>query len=80
MYALDYYVNWRATVEVADREHRDATVLSLLRDVARNPEAHGVTEQEASEAVERFVTLAGQTLEREGGNPSWLRREFERTS
>lgn len=77
-YALDYLLKWRTDVTVAGTLHPDAPVSSLLREVRADPAAHGVTPGEAEEAVGRFLTMAGQALAAEGGDPGWLEREFAR--
>lgn len=77
-FALDFLVKWRADVRVAGRAFTDVVVLDLLRDVGRDPAAFGVTPDVARGARERFVRLAGQALEREGGDAAWLEREFVR--
>lgn len=76
-YALDWLVTkWRATVRVNGEAHEDVVVADFLKRVTANPAAFGVSEPEARQAVERFVTLGAQVLEREGGSAAWLAREF----
>ena len=75
-YALDYLLKWRADVTVAGRLHADTPVFPLLREVLADPQGHGLTREQAEEARNRFLTLAGQALAAEGGNPVWLEREF----
>ncbi|BDP42252.1 hypothetical protein DAETH_22210 [Deinococcus aetherius] len=77
-YALDYLLKWRADVTVRGELHPDTPVFPLLRDLLRDPAAHGLTREEAGAARDRFLTLAGQALAAEGGDPAWLAREFER--
>lgn len=77
-YALDFLLKWRTDVTVAGTLHPDAPVFELLREVRADPAAHGVTPGEAGEAAHRFLTLAGQALAAEGGDPAWLAREFDR--
>lgn len=75
-YALDHLVRWRADVKLGERVVRNAPVLALLREVSADPAGHGVTPDEADEAVARFLAQGGQVLEREGGDAAWLAREF----
>ncbi|WP_027461167.1 hypothetical protein [Deinococcus murrayi] len=75
-YALDYLLGWRTDVTVAGKVHPDAPVFALLREVRADPAAHGVTREDAEAAANRFLTLAGQALAAEGGDPAWLEREF----
>lgn len=77
-YALDYLLRWRADVRVAGTLHRDAPVFALLRALQADPAAHRLTVEDAAAARTRFLTLAGQALEAEGGDPAWLAREFAR--
>ncbi|MBB5233453.1 hypothetical protein [Deinococcus budaensis] len=77
-YALDYLLNWRADVTVRGVSHADTPVFALLRDLLADPAAHGLTPAEAGAARDRFLALAGQALEAEGGDPAWLAREFGR--
>ncbi|PYE54937.1 hypothetical protein [Deinococcus yavapaiensis] len=76
-YALDWLVTkWHATVRVNGEAHERVLVADLLRRISAEPAAFGVNADEARRAVERFVTLGGQVLEREGGSAAWLAREF----
>lgn len=77
-YALDFLLRWRADVTVAGQVHADTPVFPLLREVLADPARHGVTRGEAEAARDRFLTLAGQALAAEGGDPAWLEREFGR--
>ncbi len=77
-YALDYLLKWRADVTVNGTPHPDTAVFPLLRDLLADPAAHGLTPEEARAARDRFLTLAGQALTAEGGDPAWLEREFRR--
>ncbi|WP_102126196.1 hypothetical protein [Deinococcus planocerae] len=77
-YALDYLLKWRADVTVQGEVHPDTPVFPLLRELLQDPAAHGLTREEAQEAQGRFLTLAGQALSAEGGDPAWLAREFGR--
>lgn len=77
-FALDFLVKWRADLRVGSETYRNAVVLDVLREVVRDPAAFGVSAPEAGRAKDRFLTLAGQVLEREGGNRAWLEREFQR--
>lgn len=77
-YALDYLLKWRADVTVRGEVHPDTPVFPLLRDLLRDPARSGLTREEAQAARDRFLTLAGQALAAEGGDPAWLAREFER--
>lgn len=75
-FALDYLVNWRADVTVDRQLHRGVQVLTLLKAVLADPEAHGVSAEEAQAAKERFLEQAGQALVQEGGQRAWLEKEF----
>ncbi|SMB91560.1 hypothetical protein [Deinococcus hopiensis] len=77
-YALDYLLKWRADVTVAGQVHRDTPVFPLLRELLSDPGKYGLTHAQAGEARDRFLTLAGQALAAEGGQPTWLEREFKR--
>ncbi|MEF2278044.1 hypothetical protein V3W47_07005 [Deinococcus sp. YIM 134068] len=77
-YALDYLLGWRADVTVRGRLHPETPVFPLLRALLADPAAHGLTREEAEAARDRFLTLAGQALAAEGGDPAWLAREFGR--
>ncbi|GBF03992.1 hypothetical protein DAERI_010164 [Deinococcus aerius] len=77
-YALDYLLKWRADVSVNGQLHPDTPVFPLLRELLADPAAHGLTREEAEAARDRFLTLAGQALAAEGGDPAWLAREFSR--
>lgn len=75
-FALDHLVKWRADVTVGTELHRNAPVLDLLKAVAADPQHYGVTAADAQTARARFLDQAGQTLEQEGGQRSWLEKEF----
>ncbi|MEW6420404.1 MAG: hypothetical protein AB1511_01580 [Deinococcota bacterium] len=75
-YALDYLLKWPADVTVRGVLYPATPVFPLLRALLANPEAHGLTRAEAEAARDRFLTLAGQALAAEGGDPNWLAREF----
>lgn len=77
-YALDYLLKWRADVTVRGERQADTPVFERLRALLADPAAHGLTHAEAEAARDRFVALAGQALEAEGGDPAWLAREFGR--
>ncbi|WP_272976629.1 hypothetical protein [Deinococcus geothermalis] len=77
-YALDDLLKWPADVTVRDVLYPATPVFPLLRALLANPEAHGLTRAEAEAARDRFLTLAGQALAAEGGDPQWLAREFAR--
>ncbi|THF88516.1 hypothetical protein E7T09_04745 [Deinococcus sp. KSM4-11] len=77
-FALDYLLTWPAEVTVHGRPLGTRPVYPFLRALLADPAAHGVTPAEALAARDRFLTLAGQALEAEGGQPSWLEREFGR--
>ncbi|WP_034384689.1 hypothetical protein [Deinococcus sp. YIM 77859] len=77
-YALDYLLRWRADVTVNGEVYPQTPVFPLLRELLANPAAHGLTAAQAQAARDRFLTLAGQALAAEGGDPAWLAREFER--
>jgi len=77
-YALDFLLKWRADVSVGGARHSGVPVFELLRDLLADPAAHGLTRADAEAARDRFLTLAGQALAAEGGDPAWLAREFGR--
>ncbi|WP_309573420.1 hypothetical protein [Deinococcus sp.] len=77
-YALDYLLKWPAEVAVNGRPLGIIPVFPFLRDLLSDPAAHGVDPTEAGKARDRFLTLAGQALEAEGGQRAWLEREFTR--
>ncbi|GAA5514839.1 hypothetical protein Dcar01_03600 [Deinococcus carri] len=77
-YALDYLLKWRADVTVQGEVHPDVPVFPFLRDLLADPAAYDLTPADAVAARDRFLTLAGQALATEGGDPAWLAREFTR--
>ena len=76
-FALDYLVNWRADVTVSGTLHADTPVLPLLKAVLANPQAYGVSAEDAQAAKGRFLDQAGQALVQEGGQRAWLGKEFQ---
>lgn len=75
-FALDYLVNYRSDMTVADQELPQVVVLEVLRQVLADPAAYQVTCQDALAAKQRFLESAGQALEAEGGRVAWLEKEF----
>lgn len=75
-FALDHLVNWKADVTVAGKLYEQTPVLPLLKAILADPAAYHVTASQASAAQARFLEQAGQTLEQEGGQRSWLEKEF----
>ncbi|WP_407570763.1 hypothetical protein [Deinococcus altitudinis] len=76
-FALDYLVNWRADVMVGGTMHPGAPVLPLLKAVLADPQAYGVSAADAQAARGRFLDQAGQALVQEGGQRTWLEKEFQ---
>ncbi|SEJ03820.1 hypothetical protein SAMN04488058_103164 [Deinococcus reticulitermitis] len=77
-YALEYLLIWPADVTVNGEVYANRQVFPFLRELLADPAAFGLSREEAEAARERFLTLAGQALSAEGGDPAWLRREFDR--
>ncbi|PNY82694.1 hypothetical protein [Deinococcus koreensis] len=77
-YALDYLLKWPADITVNGQLHSGEPVYPFLRSLLADPAAHGVTQADAEAARDRFLNLAGQALQAEGGDPAWLAREFTR--
>jgi hypothetical protein len=71
-FALDYLVHWKADVEVNGKLYTETPVLPLLKAIAADPQAYGVTPQQAQAAIDSFLEQAGQALEQEGGQRAWL--------
>ncbi|WP_407539327.1 hypothetical protein Q0M94_14320 [Deinococcus radiomollis] len=76
-FALDYLVNWKADVTVGGTLHPGAPVLPLLKAVLADPQAYGVSAEDAQAAKGRFLDQAGQALVQEGGQRAWLEKEFQ---
>lgn len=77
-YALDYLLRWPAAIRVHGRDLGEQPVYPFLKGLLADPAAHGVTTAEAAAARDRFLDVAGQALEAEGGQRAWLVREFGR--
>lgn len=77
-YALDYLLKWSTDVTVAGVVHPDAAVFPLIRQLLADPAGHGLTPEQAAQARDLYLHLAGQALAQEGGDPAWLAREFGR--
>ncbi|AIZ45669.1 hypothetical protein QR90_12195 [Deinococcus radiopugnans] len=77
-YALDYLLSWPAVLTVNRKPYPEQPVYPLIRELLADPAAHGLTLTEAQAARDRFLELAGQALEAEGGDRRWLEREFGR--
>ncbi|MFC4636875.1 hypothetical protein [Deinococcus hohokamensis] len=77
-YALDYLLRWTTDVTVAGVVHSNAAVFPLIRQLLTDPAAHGLRPEQAAQARDLFLQLAGQALAQEGGDPAWLAREFSR--
>ncbi|MVN85608.1 hypothetical protein GO986_02390 [Deinococcus sp. HMF7620] len=77
-HALDWLLNWPADVQVGATLHPATPVFPLLRELLRDPATYGTTLAAAEAAAERFLMLAGQALEAEGGQRAWLERELRR--
>ncbi|MFC4425595.1 hypothetical protein [Deinococcus navajonensis] len=77
-YALDYLLKWTTDVTVAGVVHPDVAVFPLLRQLLADPAAAGLTLEQAQQARDLYLQLAGQALAQEGGDPAWLAREFRR--
>ncbi|CAM3745979.1 hypothetical protein DESA109040_21090 [Deinococcus saxicola] len=77
-YALDYLLKWPAELSVKGRAYPEQPLYPLIRELLADPAAHGLTLPEAQAARDRFLELAGQALEAEGGDRRWLEREFTR--
>ncbi len=75
-YALDWLLKWPAEITVNGVSRPATPVYPFLRALLAEPAAFGVTPAEAQAARDRFLTLAGQALEAEGGQRAWLAREF----
>lgn len=75
-YALDWLLKWPADVTVNGTLHAGVPVFPLLRELLRDPTAHGLTPEQAQAARDRYLDTAGQALEAEGGQRAWLEREF----
>lgn len=77
-YALDYLVKWRGDVVIGDKTYAFVPVLEFVRSLVARPEEYGVTPEQAAQARQSFLTLAGGALEAEGGDVAWLERELQR--
>ncbi len=77
-YALDYLLKWPAELRVRDRVYPEQPLYPLIRALLADPAAYDLTLAEAQAARDRFLELAGQALEAEGGDRRWLEREFGR--
>lgn len=77
-YALEYLLMWPADITVKGEVYRNQKVFPFLRGLLADPGAYGLTPEEAAAARDRYLSLAGQALEAEGGDVRWLEREFSR--
>ncbi|GHF28786.1 hypothetical protein HNQ07_000946 [Deinococcus metalli] len=77
-YALDWLLKWPADITVNGAPLGHRPVYPFLMDLLADPAAHGLTPAQAQAARDRYLTLAGQALEAEGGQRAWLEREFRR--
>lgn len=77
-YALDYLLRWPADITVNGTVHPDEPVYPFIRALLADPERYGVTREVAEAARDRYLSLAGQALSAEGGDPAWLEKEFSR--
>lgn len=77
-YALDYLLKWPAELSVRGKVYPEQPLYPLIRELLADPAVHGLTLIEAQAARDRFLELAGQALEAEGGDRRWLEREFTR--
>lgn len=79
-YALEYLLIWPADITVKGKVYGNRQVFPFLRELLADPAAFGLNREEAEVARDRYLTLAGQALSAEGGDPEWLRREFDRAA
>lgn len=77
-YALDYLLRWPADVTINGQLHADVPVFPLIRQLLSDPASHGLSLEQAQQARDLYLRLAGEALRQEGGDPAWLEREFER--
>jgi hypothetical protein len=77
-YALEYLLKWPADITVNGRVHPNEPVFPFIRSLLAEPDKYGLTPGEAQAARDRYLTLAGQALEQEGGDRAWLTRELDR--
>lgn len=77
-YALEYLLMWPADVTVNGKVYANRKVFPFIRELIADPAKYGITAQDAQAARERYLNLAGQALEAEGGQREWLEREFGR--
>ncbi|WP_135228193.1 hypothetical protein [Deinococcus fonticola] len=77
-YALEYLLMWPADVTVNGKVYANCKVFPFIRELIADPAKYGITAQDAQAARERYLNLAGQALEAEGGQREWLEREFGR--
>ncbi|MDV6373851.1 hypothetical protein [Deinococcus arenicola] len=75
-YALDYLLKWPAELSVNGVAYPEQPLYPLIRELLADPASHGIDLADAQAARDRFVELAGQALEAEGGDQRWLEREF----
>lgn len=80
LFALQHFASWRTDVTVKGTLYREVELLPFLKSLLTDPARYRVSEDEASEAVQRFLDACTPILEREGGERSWLEREFEGSS
>lgn len=77
-YALEYLLMWPADVALNGKVYANQKVFPFIKELLADPGKYGITTQDAEAARERYLTLAGQALEAEGGQREWLEREFRR--
>lgn len=77
-YALEYLLIWPADITVKGKRYPNEQVFPFIQSLLADPAKYALTRAEAEAARERFLNLAGQALEAEGGDPAWLAREFQR--
>lgn len=77
-YALEYLLKWPTDITVKGEVLKNQKVFPFIRALLADPGKYGLSAEEAAEARDLFVRLAGEALEQEGGQRQWLEKELAR--